>query len=431
MKRSFSFYAFVLMMCFVVSSGFVLAQPGLSWEFIPGTQNAEITAMKVSNNTLYVATDSKVYVMRNNALKQIFPIASDQNLYIPASLDVDGQRILVGTFGSGAFLSEDGGLTWRQFNQGLGMSFPQVIGVHIVRGSAQSFRYIMCVDGYGMFISDGGAWREFNAGITMNIGSSSRVIVPDNRLGFVIGTMANGLLYSLGYNFFSGERQWVSMEQSLAPGDAVYDLEIAGDTMIVGSNLGVRISTNQGRTWRRSTTGVRGESRAFFDIEKVGATLYAGSNGFISNIGYVYASHDGGASWYITNASMPMSNLYALASDHEYLYAGTENGLFRARIAQATSVRGGGNIAINISHAPNPVVQDALIRFSLAKQGLVSITLHDMTGRHIAILAEGVYGAGQCSVALDAQRLGLSSGMYTYRMSIQGETIIRPLVVVR
>lgn len=428
---SFFLFCLVQIITYSISIPQVFAQSRLSWEIVAGSQNTEITALKVSDNTLYIATYNKVYVVRNGAWKQIFPVQSDQNEYFPVSLDVEGQRILIGTLGSGVFLSENGGLTWRNIVQGIEQTGRGVIATHILRGATAPFRYMISVDGFGMYVGDGTQWILLNTGISTNTGSSSRVIAPDSRLGFVIGTMANGILYSLGYNLLGGHHEWIPMANSFSPGDAVYDLVIAGDTLIVGSNLGVRLSTNQGRTWTRHTMGIRPESRFLMDIEKIGSTLYAGSLGVTTNIGYVYASNDGGTTWSITNSLLPMENIFALASDREFLYAGTANGLFRARHSTTTSVRSNRVSVMNLTHFPHPVEQSATIQFSLAQTGVAQVTLHDMTGRTIATLAEGMYGAGQHSIPFDVQRLGIPSGMYVYRVRTQEETLAQPLVIVR
>jgi hypothetical protein len=187
----------------------------------------------------------------------------------------------------------------------------------------------------------------------------------------------------------------------------------------------------RGEPGRATRWGFVRKADFLMDIEKIGSTLYAGSLGVTTNIGYVYASNDGGTTWSITNSLLPMENIFALASDREFLYAGTANGLFRARHSTTTSVRSNRVSVTNLTHFPHPVEQSATIQFSLAQTGVAQVTLHDMTGRTVATLAEGMYGAGHHSIPFDVQRLGIPSGMYVYRVRTQEETLAQPLVIVR
>jgi len=66
---------------------------------------------------------------------------------------------------------------------------------------------------------------------------------------------------------------------------------------------------------------------------------------------------------------------------------------------------------------PNPFNPSTTIRFDLAEQSLVALDLFDISGRHVATLAEGPYEAGKYEQQLDAGRYELASGMYLCRFS--------------
>jgi flagellar hook assembly protein FlgD len=55
-------------------------------------------------------------------------------------------------------------------------------------------------------------------------------------------------------------------------------------------------------------------------------------------------------------------------------------------------------------------------------------------GNRVATLAEGVYSAGEHSVVWDGttqQGDRLPSGVYYYRLLVEGQTVVRPMVIVR
>lgn len=67
---------------------------------------------------------------------------------------------------------------------------------------------------------------------------------------------------------------------------------------------------------------------------------------------------------------------------------------------------------------PNPFNPVTTIRFDLARSADITLTVHDLLGREVARLAQGLHGAGSYTVAFDAS--GLSSGVYYYVLRPQG-----------
>lgn len=66
---------------------------------------------------------------------------------------------------------------------------------------------------------------------------------------------------------------------------------------------------------------------------------------------------------------------------------------------------------------PNPFNPSTVINYKIPVQGHVLLTVYDMLGRVVATLVNAYKHAGNYSVLFDAGRIGLSSGMYIYRIS--------------
>ncbi len=81
------------------------------------------------------------------------------------------------------------------------------------------------------------------------------------------------------------------------------------------------------------------------------------------------------------------------------------------------------------SPAPHPVVGQSTLAFTLAAPGVARLTLYDVLGREVALLAEGTFSAGRHEVTLDAARL--RAGVYVARLRTGSETTSRRVVVVR
>jgi hypothetical protein len=67
---------------------------------------------------------------------------------------------------------------------------------------------------------------------------------------------------------------------------------------------------------------------------------------------------------------------------------------------------------------PNPFVGRTALHFTLAEAAAVRLTVHDVLGRTIAVLLEGVQEAGTHAAAFDAA--GRASGVYVWRLVAGG-----------
>ena len=78
---------------------------------------------------------------------------------------------------------------------------------------------------------------------------------------------------------------------------------------------------------------------------------------------------------------------------------------------------------------PNPVAGRSRIVFSLPAATSVRLTVSDVLGREVAVLAEGPMPAGAHGADLDATRL--APGTYLCRLVVGTDVLVRPLTVVR
>ena len=78
---------------------------------------------------------------------------------------------------------------------------------------------------------------------------------------------------------------------------------------------------------------------------------------------------------------------------------------------------------------PNPFNAQTRIPFQLVEPSHVTITVHDITGRKVALLADEPHPAGRHTVPFDARHL--ASGVYLYRLSASGASLTRPMVLIK
>lgn len=79
---------------------------------------------------------------------------------------------------------------------------------------------------------------------------------------------------------------------------------------------------------------------------------------------------------------------------------------------------------------PNPFNPTTEIRFSLPSSSHVTrLTVHDLTGRQIAVLVDGPKAAGEHSVTFDAT--GLASGVYMVELLAEGQRVTRLMTLLK
>ncbi len=81
---------------------------------------------------------------------------------------------------------------------------------------------------------------------------------------------------------------------------------------------------------------------------------------------------------------------------------------------------------------PNPMRGSARIGFALPSASHVRLSVIDVQGREVAVLAEGDYEAGRHQVRWDGTYGGrLGSGLYFVRLNVAGRSLVRRIVVTR
>jgi len=78
---------------------------------------------------------------------------------------------------------------------------------------------------------------------------------------------------------------------------------------------------------------------------------------------------------------------------------------------------------------PNPFNPTTNIQFALPQAQQVRLSIFNMLGQEVAVLADGVRAAGEHTVSFNAANL--SSGMYIYRLSSGNEVVTRKMLLVK
>ncbi len=79
--------------------------------------------------------------------------------------------------------------------------------------------------------------------------------------------------------------------------------------------------------------------------------------------------------------------------------------------------------------APNPARETSTIRFTLSTPSAVRLSLYDVLGREVAVLARGLFGTGAHTTTLNAR--GVTPGVYIVRLAAEGASAVQRVTVSR
>lgn len=312
--------------------------------------------------------------------------------------------------------------------------------------------------------SDGGnLWERATDGLVNDQSGDGRIAV--DAAGDVI-VAAKAWHAATGYDVLcvklagadGGElwrTDWTRGTASDDPSDML--LDGAGDPIVVGATdgdyLAVKLSGVDGsESWVATYAGPQG----WYDVANC-VTLGAGGEVLVSGF-----SDGTGTSWDVatlaldpatgaTDWSVRWDGDDHLADEAEAVVFGPDGSLFVSgysydgvtgmdRLVLAydpatdTAVDEAPARAVALTAWPNPFNPRTTVGFRLAARSPVRLTVHDLAGRLVAVLAEGVLGAGDHAVSWDGRDQGggaASAGVYVARLRVGGTTAAFKLTLAR
>ncbi len=225
------------------------------------------------------------------------------------------------------------------------------------------------------------------------------------------GDLFAGTMYDGVFESTDGGTLWTEMGvTSPIIFNSVKALKIGyNGRMFAGTDTsGAYFSDDLGTTWTKIPS-IAGNSVTCFNVDFY-SRYFAGT----LDRG-IFMSTDQGLTWEQANAGLTDSNVTALLLDQEgYLYAATDSGLFRSNsivtaIHQTEPVIKSYYLSQNY---PNPFNPTTVISYRLSAISHVSLKVHDVLGREVKTLVNGVQMPGNYEVRFDGSRF--ASGVYSY-----------------
>ena len=389
-----------------------------------------------------------------------------QPITINDIVQLSGGNVLAGAAGSGGgqtntnatglFLSTDLGATWAAVEK----SAFDTLAVHTVQAITQSpvddVAFLSADDGNIFLSQDGGASWVFNGRLP---GGSSQLpwsllAHPTIAGTLYAGTPGYGVFVSTDYG--AAWNAFTDNASLLVPGSGacgcggagggyVFDLEMnpaAPNQMFAATAKGVwrfdDVTSGSG-TWARmaaadssftlidgTTVNAHPEVRSLA-FDDAGTTLYMATWGFGVLTTGDFTQTPSPSQIALRGAQVSVVAVGASGA----VYAGTTNGIHQIA-ASSTNTTPADELPEGFALAqnyPNPFNPTTSITFELPSSGDLTLSVYDVLGRQVAVLASGPHPAGTHTVTMDAA--GLQSGLYIYRLDAGDRSLTRTMSLVK
>jgi photosystem II stability/assembly factor-like uncharacterized protein len=326
-------------------------------------------------------------------------------------------QLHVAPFGGGIYRSSDSGQSWTLLNADIRLGQMEFCGKRLYVGSRFGISWPMNQLGYS---DDGG---EHWSSVDLGERKFTKMFSVDTMLFLDVQGLG---LHRRSENI----PELVSFTTGI---EGFYVRNIAS-TIRPGSGRTLFVLTADG-LYKRHEDADRWIATGKDWADSANAIAASGSTLFLATRSSVYISQDEGAHW--SNTGFPPREVGGgfLVSAGGYVYAFQySRGVWRLPLSGvSTPVRSAPSGTVRScaleQNYPNPFNPNSDIRYQISELRMVRLAVYDLLGREVALLVNEAKPAGTYTVRFDA--IGLSSGMYFYRMTAGSFVQTRTMVIVK
>ena len=262
--------------------------------------------------------------------------------------------------------------------------------------------------------NNGAAWTDVSSGL----GPSQVRCMAWTATAMFVGKTSDGV-----YRSTDDGATWSKL--TITDGFFIPAISANGSEIAISIGWGAQLSTDNGDSWSPYPPGIQGSIEQFARTSS-GALVAAAWGVFVNDV--VSSS----TPWREFSSGLTNLDTHAIAvAGGNVFYSGSWGGGVHKwtgdPLTDIPSCAAPASIAVSI--VPNPVRTSARIIAECGSDNALTVTVHDLLGRHVAILADGLQQSGTVSVPFDAS--ALRSGVYYCRVTAGNATRTVPLLVLR
>ena len=390
---------------------------GKSWSVVSSasSRNSSSQSLAAIGNTILACTSYYDYAASGDGIDWI-PTIFASNVFAV------GDSIAYTISNSGACASRDGGMTWTTFRNA---NFPTsgltsglaAVGSNLFVGTAP----IVDIDtSEGIYLSrdNGASWhRSFKSPLISALAANGRAVYAING-----GTLWSSVDTGVSWQMFT-------FPTLPPPAGSPYVFAVAFrySEIFVGSSAGVLRSMDGGVHWAYNNTGLQGFVNA---MAVHGKNVYAGTSAGI----FVLNQED--TTWSSVNTGLPTASnaVSSIVADSTEIFAVVGGAFWKRPLSEietlvvATTERRPTAFSLSQNY-PNPFNPTTTIEYTIARKGMVTLTVYDLLGRVANILVANVQSPGKYTATFNASRF--ASGIYFYRLNAGDYLETRKLIVIK
>ena len=366
------------------------------------------------------------------------------------TLTVKDNWIFAGASGSGVYFSTNNGSVWTQ----------TTLTNHTIGTLSSNSNSVFAGASYGSYRSsdNGVTWSGMDVGSVYSFAANGNYVYAGKQNGFCLSTN-NGInwpycsLPNMGirsvavsgnYVFagtvYSPSISWGLYRSTNAGYNFSYNIALkVVNTLAINGNIvyaglsdsgGVYVSTNLGDSWLATSLN----NKSIYSLTISNNIVFAGCSNYPVGYGGVYMSTNYGANWLQKNQGFnPLPSVEALIITGNYIFAGTDNGIWRRSLSEIIGVR---NISTEIpdgfslsQNYPNPFNPSTNVKFDIPKSSFVRLSIFDISGREVDVLVNERVQPGSYQVDWNAS--SFSSGVYFYKLTTENNSETKKMILIK